>query len=106
MADIHSQGEGPMQFGVVYPQTDHPTDGPAVRDFAQAVEGLGFSHVAAYQPVLGANPDRPGGWKGPYTHQATFLEPFVLYSFMAACTTRLGFLTGILLLPQRQTPPA
>ena len=92
-----------MQFGVVYPQTDHPTDGPAVRDFAQAVEGLGFSHVAAYEHVLGANPDRPGGWKGPYTYQATFLEPFVLYTFMAAHTTRLGFFTGILILPQRQT---
>ncbi|OGT27108.1 MAG: LLM class F420-dependent oxidoreductase [Gammaproteobacteria bacterium RBG_16_66_13] len=92
-----------MQFGVVYPQTDHPTDGPAVRDFAQAVEGLGFSHVTAYEHVLGANPDRPGGWKGPYTYQATFLEPFVLYTFMAAHTTRLGFFTGILILPQRQT---
>ncbi len=92
-----------MRFGIVYPQTEFPTDPAAVRDFAQTVEGLGFSHVVAYDHVLGANPDRPGGWKGPYTHESSFLEPFSLFSFMAAHTTRLGFLTGILILPQRQT---
>ncbi len=92
-----------MNFGVIYPQTEYPPEPAAVRDFAQTVEGLGFAHVVAYDHVLGANPERPGGWKGPYTHQSAFLEPLVLYSFMAACTTRLGFLTGILILPQRQT---
>ena len=92
-----------LNFGVIYPQTEYPPDPAAVRDFAQTVEGLGFAHVVAYDHVLGANPERPGGWKGPYTHQSAFLEPFVVYSFMAACTTRLGFLTGILILPQRQT---
>lgn len=93
----------PLNFGVIYPQTEYPSDATAVRDYAQTVEGLGFSHVVAYDHVLGANPERPGGWKGPYTHHSSFLEPFVLYSFMAACTTQLGFLTGILILPQRQT---
>ncbi len=92
-----------MNFGVVYPQTEFPTDPAAVKDFAQTVEGLGLSHVVAYDHILGANPDRPGGWKGPYTHESSFLEPFVLYTFMAAHTTRLGFLTGIVILPQRQT---
>lgn len=92
-----------MNIGVIYPQTEYPTDPGAVREYAQAAESLGYSHIAAYEHVLGANPDRPGGWKGPYTHADSFLEPFVLYSFMAACTTRLGFLTGILVLPQRQT---
>ena len=92
-----------MNFGVIYPQTEYPPDPSAVRDFAQTVEGLGFSHVVAYDHVLGANPNRPGGWKGPYTHESSFVEPFVLFSHMSACTTRLGFLTGILILPQRQT---
>jgi probable F420-dependent oxidoreductase len=92
-----------MNFGVIYPQTEYPTEPAAVRDFAQSAEGLGFSHIVAYDHILGANPERPGGWKGPYTHRSAFLEPFVLYSYMAACTTRIGFLTGILILPQRQT---
>jgi probable F420-dependent oxidoreductase len=92
-----------MQIGVIFPQVEFPAEPVAVRDYAQAVEELGFSHIVAYDHVLGVNPDRPGGWTGPYTHQSSFLEPFVLYSFMAAHTTRLGFLTGILILPQRQT---
>lgn len=92
-----------MRFGVIYPQTEYPPDPGAVREYAQATEALGYSHIAAYEHVLGANPDRPGGWKGPYTHADPFLEPFVLYAYMAACTARLGFLTGILILPQRQT---
>ena len=92
-----------MQIGVVFPQTEFGNDPVALRDYAQTVEGLGFSHVLAYDHVLGANPARPGGFRGPYTYETPFHEPFVLFSFMAAVTTRLGFITGILILPQRQT---
>ncbi len=92
-----------MQIGLVYPQIEYPTDLGAVRDYAQHAEGLGFSHILAYDHVLGANPERPGGWQGPYTYQNPFHEPFVLFSFMAAAAPRLGFATGILILPQRQT---
>ena len=92
-----------MNFGVVYPQTELEHDPVAIRDYAQAAEGLGFSHILAYEHVLGANPDRPGGWQGPYTHQHAFMEPFVLFSFLAGQTQKIGFATGILILPQRQT---
>ncbi|HEX9013037.1 MAG TPA: LLM class F420-dependent oxidoreductase, partial [Anaerolineaceae bacterium] len=74
-----------------------------VRDYVQAVAELGYSHIIAYDHILGANPDRPGGWKGAYTYQSSFLEPFVLFSYMAAVSPQLGFMTGILILPQRQT---
>jgi probable F420-dependent oxidoreductase len=56
-----------------------------------------------YDHVLGANPDRPGGWQGPYTFHDSFHEPFVLFGYLAAITQRLEFVTGILILPQRQT---
>ena len=92
-----------MQTGLVYPQTEYPTDPAAVRDYAQTAEALGYTHVLAYDHVLGANPDRPGGWSGPYTHNDPFMEPFVLFTYMAAVTTRLGFIPGILILPQRET---
>ena len=92
-----------MHIGLVYPQTEYPADPAAVRDYAQTAEALGFSHLLAYDHVLGANPDRPGGWTGPYTYQTPFMEPFVLFSHMAAVTTHLGFATGILILPQRET---
>ena len=92
-----------MKMGVVFPQTEFPPDPIAIRDYAQTVEGLGFTHLLVYEHVLGANPERPGGWQGPYTHQHPFYEPFVLFSYLAALTQRLEFVTGILILPQRQT---
>ena len=91
-----------MNIGVVFPQTEIGADPVAVRDYAQTVEGLGYSHILAYDHILGANPDRPGGWRGPYTYQSNFYEPFVLYSYVAAITDRLGLTTGIIILPQRQ----
>lgn len=92
-----------MRIGVVFPQTEYGNDPAAIRDYAQTVEGLGYSHILAYDHVLGANPERPGGWSGPYTHQTPFHEPFVLFSYMAAITSRIEFTSGIIILPQRQT---
>jgi probable F420-dependent oxidoreductase len=92
-----------MRIGVVYPQTEFGSDPHAIRDYAQTAEELGFTHVLAYDHVLGANPERPGGWKGPYTFKNPFQSPFLLFSFMAAATSQLEFTTGIVILPQRQT---
>jgi probable F420-dependent oxidoreductase len=92
-----------LKIGVVFPQTEFGADPLAVKDYAQTAEELGYSHILAYDHVLGANPDRPGGWKGPYTYQSSFLEPFVLFSYMAGVTRQIGFTTGIIILPQRQT---
>ncbi len=92
-----------MEFGVVFPQTEFDGDPGAVQDYAQTVEGLGLNFVEAYDHVLGANPERPGGWRGPYTFESSFLEPFVLFSYMAAVTKNLGLAPNIIILPQRQT---
>ena len=92
-----------MRIGVVYPQTELNPDPIVVRDFAQTVEDLGFTHILAYEHVLGVDPNRSGGWKGIYSIEDSFMEPFALFSFMAAVTERVEFATGILILPQRQT---
>ena len=76
---------------------------PAVRDYAQAAEGAGFEHLLVYDHVIGANPERPGGWRGPYTHESLFHEPFVLFGYLAAVAPRLELVTGILIAPQRET---
>jgi hypothetical protein len=34
-----------------------------------------------------------------------FHKPFVLFGFLAACTSRLGLTTGVLILPQRSRGP-
>jgi probable F420-dependent oxidoreductase len=92
-----------MRIGVVFPQTEIGNDPAAIRDYAQTAEGLGYTHVLAYDHVLGANPDRPGGWSGPYTFRTPFHELFVLFGYLAGITQRLELVTGILILPQRQT---
>ena len=56
-----------------------------------------------YDHVLGADPHRPGGWTGPYTMDTPFHEPFVTLGFLAAHTTTLELVTGVIILPQRQT---
>jgi probable F420-dependent oxidoreductase len=92
-----------MRFGVVYPQTEYPTDPVAIREYAQAAEELGYRHILAYDHVLGANPERPGGWRGPYTHEHSFMEPFSLFSYLAGVTNNIEFATGVIVLPQRNT---
>ena len=92
-----------MKIGVVFPQTEFPSDPIAIRDYAQTVEGLGFSHILAYDHILGANPDRPGGWTGIYTCHDSFQEPLTMFAYMAAVTQKLEFATGVIILPQRQT---
>lgn len=92
-----------MKLGVVFPQTEFPSDPILIRDYAQTAEGLGYDYFLVYDHVLGANPNRPGGWKGPYTHTDSFQEPFVLFGYLAGLTERIEFVTGILILPQRQT---
>ena len=92
-----------MKIGVVFPQTEFPSDPLAIRDFAQAAEGLGFQHLLAYDHLLGANPRREGGWSGPYTYTDSFQEPLVLFSYLAGLNKQLSFVTGIIILPQRET---
>lgn len=92
-----------MRIGVVFPQTEFGGHPQAIKDYAQAVEQLGYTHILAYDHVLGANPEQPGGLNGPYTYQHSFYEVFVLFSYLAGLTSKLEFVTGILILPQRQT---
>ncbi|MEE8422435.1 MAG: LLM class F420-dependent oxidoreductase [Dehalococcoidia bacterium] len=92
-----------MQLGVVFPQTEIGSDPAAIRDYAQAVEGAGYEHLLVYDHVLGADRDRPGGFRGPYDHETPFHEPFVLFGYLAGVTERLELVTGIVILPQRQT---
>lgn len=92
-----------MRIGVVMPQIEMGSDPAALQAYAEAVEAMGFTHILVFDHVLGANPDRPGGFKGPYTYRHPFHEPFVLFGFLAAVTRRLELVTGIVILPQRQT---
>jgi probable F420-dependent oxidoreductase len=93
-----------MKIGVTFPQTEIGSDPAMLRDYAQTAEDLGYDHILAYDHVLGAQPgDHRPGWSGPYNYQSTFHEPLVLFAYMGAVTSRIEFVTGVLILPQRQT---
>ena len=91
-----------MQIGVVFPQTELGGDVGAVRAYVRRVEELGYRHVLAYDHVVGADPAVHSGWSGPYDVTTTFHEPFVLFGYMAGVSS-LELVTGIIILPQRQT---
>ena len=81
-----------VRIGVVFPQTELGGDVGAVRAYGGGVEALGFTHVIAYDLVVGEAPDDHQSWSGPY----------VLFGYLAAVTS-LELVTGIIILPQRQT---
>src|SRR4026207_673232 len=120
-----------MKIGVGFPQTEIGADLAVIRDYAQAVEAMGYTHILAFDSVVGANPDRPGGWDSQYDYRHAlhappapagagpppvgpgggdslsdsrhaFHEPLVLFGFLAGVTRRIELVTGILILPQRQ----
>jgi probable F420-dependent oxidoreductase len=91
-----------MRIGVVFPQTEITADPIAVRDYAQAAEGLGYAHLLSYDHVVGADRANRPDWRGPYDLHSLFHEPLVLYGYLAAITSRLELVTGVLILPQRQ----
>ncbi|MET7397195.1 LLM class F420-dependent oxidoreductase [Dactylosporangium sp. NPDC005572] len=95
-----------MRLGVTYPQNELGGDPEALRRFAIATEELGFEHLLMYDHVVGAvaGVDRyPPMPVRAYHERDPFHDPFVAFGHLAALTTRIELVTGILILPQRQT---
>jgi probable F420-dependent oxidoreductase len=91
-----------VKIGVVFPQTEIGADAGAVRSYAQQADELGYTHLLAYDHVLGADPEVHADWSGPYDVRTTFHEPLVMFGYLAALTS-MELVTGIIILPQRQT---
>jgi probable F420-dependent oxidoreductase len=91
-----------MQLGTLLPWSDIGGDPGAVRDYALEAEAIGYDFLEAPDHVLGVNAASRPGWDRN-TNEDLFHDPFVLFGFLAGCTTKLGFSTGVLILPQRQT---
>ena len=92
-----------MRIGVVFPQLEIGNDPVLLRDYAQTAESLGYDHLLVYDHVLGANRETHDWLRGPYRHPDAFHEPFVLFGYLAGLTQKIELVTGILILPQRQT---
>jgi len=90
-----------MQIGVTFPQNEIGADPSVIRDYVQAAEEAGYSHLVVFDHVLGADPTNRPGWQR-YTYRHMFHEPFVLFGYLAALT-KLELVTAVIILPQRQT---
>ena len=94
-----------MRVGVGFPQRESGvgSDPGAVREYAQAAESLGYSHLRAGDHVLGANSASRPGWQGPFDHTDLWHETLTLFGYLAGVTERLELVSSVLILPQRQT---
>jgi probable F420-dependent oxidoreductase len=92
-----------MRLGAVFPQAEFGrVDADEIVGFVQRLEDAGYDHLLGYDHVLGADSASRPGWTGAYDHEDPFLEPLVLFGYLArACS--MEFVTGVLVLPQRQT---
>ena len=86
-----------MKYGASFPVGDWG-DIAALRAFARTVDEAGFDYVSLSTHILsmpaGSMPgERPHHYLGPYR------EPMVLFSHLAALTTRIHFRTAVLISP-------
>jgi probable F420-dependent oxidoreductase len=94
-----------MKVGIVYPQPEIMGNIAAIATIARAVEDQGFDHLLVYDHVLGVeHSDRDPQLGGPYTEQHPFSDPLTIFSYLAGITERIMLMSGVLILPQRQTP--
>lgn len=93
-----------MKLGMIYPQNELSGQPASLGRVAQAVEAMGYDHLVLYDHVIGAvHEGRDPPLTGPYTQKDQFLDPFAAFAYLAALTKTLKFVTGVLILPQRQT---
>lgn len=94
-----------MKIGVAGPPVSQTGPDPvAIRDFAQAVEGMGFDHYGFAERVVQNDVSKIPELAGrPGNHRAPFNEVFTLMSFLAGVTSTIELMSCVLILPLRPT---
>jgi probable F420-dependent oxidoreductase len=93
-----------MLIGVAGPPLSVTGADPVViRDFAQAVEGMGFNHYAFAERVLGTDGEKAGIPGRRSNIRSTYNETFTLMAFLAGVTSRIELFSCMCLLPLRPT---
>jgi probable F420-dependent oxidoreductase len=93
-----------MRIAAAMPMTEIGADTAAVRRWAVDVEREGYDSIVVYDHVVGAeNRDRTPPVTRDYDETTPFREPLVLLGYLAAATETVELMTGVLVLPQRQT---
>jgi probable F420-dependent oxidoreductase len=93
-----------VKVGAVYPQAELDGDTEALHRFAVGIEAMGYDHLLMYDHVVGAShAGRAPALPVHYNQTTPFHEPLVAFGYLAGITRRIELITGILILPQRQT---
>lgn len=101
---MSDRGNREIRIGAVFPQTELGNDLKDIRRYASTVRDLGYRHILAYDHVLsGSQEAHHPKLVGRYDEQSPFHEVFVLFGYLAAVVPDLEMVTGVLILPQRQT---
>jgi probable F420-dependent oxidoreductase len=93
-----------MQIGAIYPQIETGGDPRALDEIGRAAEAQGYDALVMFDHVAGAeHAGREPKLFGPYTERDPFHDPLAAFAYLAGVTQRIELVTGILVLPQRQT---
>ena len=91
-----------MDIGIHFPQAEIGPDHNVIRDFAQTVEELGFSHVNVPDHVIQTRTPRgPLPLANNYTSSFPHHETMTTLAFIAGVTTTLRLKSAVIILPQR-----
>lgn len=92
-----------MNLGVVLPTVELGPSPAVIREYAQRAQELGYTHLVVQDHVLGVDPSAHAGWDHPYTNMTPTPDPFIQSAFLAAAVPGMELVTGVVVLPQRQT---
>ena len=84
-----------MQFGAVFPTTEIGDDPVAIRDYAQAAEGLGYSHIGFSEHIVSSIAET---FPPALSFDEPWHESFTLLAFLAAAVIAVvGALSALLI---------
>lgn len=98
-----TQTTQPIRVGAIFPQTEMRTNPQDIAKYATTIETMGFQHILVFDHVLGGSVEAYPHLKSRYNSASLFHEPLVLFGYLAAITSHLELVSGVIILPQRQT---
>ncbi|HEX5414901.1 MAG TPA: LLM class F420-dependent oxidoreductase [Chloroflexota bacterium] len=92
-----------MQLGAVFSNSEVGASVSTIRDWAQGLEDLGYDFAVVSDHVVGADPAAYPELPRVFSVDTRVHEPLTLFAFLAGAAPKLGFLSSVVILPQRQT---
>jgi probable F420-dependent oxidoreductase len=92
-----------VQTGPVLHQAELGPDVAVLRDYAQTVQDLGYDFIVASDHVVGADPAAYPQLDRVFPIDTFLREPLTVFAFVSAVAPGLGFVSSVIILPQRQT---